>query len=238
VARINGGSFAIAHARLAHRYRLIQFGDAIVRHGISPSVEKWRLLTGSGCQRDMLAMVGEAPDEVTRVLCLGAAVEVTRAKAPIGGSVLEHVVDGGEDGSGDSHDCLLCSAARRDAVELGAQIAALLVDSRPCGLNQCRLWPGRSFAQAIGATLARTLVVARTDADSRDEMADRGKAAHVEPDLFARAQQSAQVLCRCVRDKARPLTSVLRPGTFLTCAAWANTSWKSPSLGQPVRQGH
>lgn len=35
-------------------------------------------------------------------------------------------------------------------------------------------------------------------------MADRGKAAHVEPDLFARAQQSAQVLCRCVRDKARP----------------------------------
>jgi hypothetical protein len=96
---------------------------------------------------------------------------------------LKHVVHGGEYGSGDSHDCLLCSAARLDAVELGAQIAALLVHSGPGGLDQCRLQPGRTFAQAIGATLARTLVVARTDAGPGDEMAGGGEAAHLEPDL-------------------------------------------------------
>ena len=61
---------------------------------------------GSGAAQIARAEVGGAPDEVTRVLCLEATVEVMRAKVLIGGSILEHVVDGGEDGSGDRHDCL------------------------------------------------------------------------------------------------------------------------------------
>src|SRR5215468_9656636 len=61
--------------------------------------------------------------------------------------------------------------------------------------------------------------------------------------LLVRAQQSAKLVRRGVRHKAGTdetmrqrsanhslsLTSVLRPGTFLTCAAFANTNWNSPS---------
>ena len=41
------------------------------------------------------------------------AIEVLDAQIPVGSPVADHLVDGGEDGSGDGHDSLLGSAAGR-----------------------------------------------------------------------------------------------------------------------------
>src|SRR5262245_61405074 len=105
------------------------------------------------------------------------------AEVLIFGSVLEDVIDGGEDGSGDGHDCLPCSTPRLDAVELSAQIAVLFADGRPGRLDQRGFQPGRTLAQAVGSALACALIVARTDAGPGDEMAVGGEATHVEPDF-------------------------------------------------------
>ena len=83
--------------------------------------------------------------------------------------VLEHVVDGGKNGGDDGHDRLLGAAPGFDAVELG-QIAVFLFYRRPGALHQRRFEPRSTLAQAIGSTLAGTLVVARTYASPRDEM--------------------------------------------------------------------
>ena len=56
----------------------------------------------------------------------GTAIEVITAKVLVHRPVLEHVVDGGKDGGGDSHDRLLGAAPGFDAVELGLQVAVFL----------------------------------------------------------------------------------------------------------------
>jgi putative ABC transport system substrate-binding protein len=53
----------------------------------------------------------------------------------------------------------------------------------PGALHQRRFEPGSTLAQAIGSTLAGTLVVARTYASPRDEMCVRREPAHVDSDL-------------------------------------------------------
>ena len=70
---------------------------------------------------------------------LGTAFEVIRAQVLIRGSVLQHVIDGGEHGSGNGYDCLLGAAPRSDAVELGLKVAALCARRGPGTLNQYRL---------------------------------------------------------------------------------------------------
>ena len=58
----------------------------------------------------------------------GATIEVVRAQVLIAGAVLEHVIDGGEDGSGDGADGLFGTAPGTGALELGLDVAALLAD--------------------------------------------------------------------------------------------------------------
>jgi hypothetical protein len=84
------------------------------------------------------------------------------AKVFVHRPILEHVVDGGQDGGEDGHDRLLWAAPGSDAVELSLQVAVFLFYRRPGALHQRSFKPGTALAQAIGSTLAGTLVVART----------------------------------------------------------------------------
>ena len=68
-------------------------------------------------------------------------------------------------------------------MELGLQVAVFLFHSCPGALHQRGFEPGSALAQAIGSTLAGTLVVARTYASPRDEMCVRREPAHVDADL-------------------------------------------------------
>src|ERR1700737_3650774 len=61
-------------------------------------------LVGEGSERNGVPEVGQALNEAMGLLLLGATVEVIGAEVLICGSVLEHVIDGGEEGSGDRHD--------------------------------------------------------------------------------------------------------------------------------------
>jgi hypothetical protein len=100
----------------------------------------------------------------------GPAIEVVAAQILIHRSILEHVIDGGEDRGGDREDRLLLAAASHDAGELRLQIAVLLFDGCPGALHQGGLEPDGALAYAIGSTLASTLVVARTKTSPGEEM--------------------------------------------------------------------
>src|SRR5216683_368485 len=138
-----------------------------------------------GDRRDLhsIAKFSQAFDQAIFLLVGGTTIEVIAAEILICRPVLEHVVDRGKDGGGDGHDRLLGAAPGFDAVELGLQVAVFLFYRRPGALHQRGLEPGSSLAQAIGSTLAGTLVVARTYAGPRDEMCVRRESAHVDPDL-------------------------------------------------------
>src|SRR5712671_580205 len=111
-----------------------------------------------------VAKVCQPFDQALFLLVDGPALEVVAAEVLIHRAVLEHVVDGGKDGGDDGHDRLLGAAPGFDAVELGLHIAAFLFYRRPAALNQRSLKPRSALAQAIGSTLAGTLVVARRHA--------------------------------------------------------------------------
>jgi hypothetical protein len=60
----------------------------------------------------------------------GLALEVVAAEVVIHRAVLEHVVDGGQDGGDDAYDGLLAAALGFEAIELGLQIATFLFRCR------------------------------------------------------------------------------------------------------------
>ena len=60
-----------------------------------------------------------------------SAVEVIGAEVLVERAVLEHVVDGAQEGGGDGANGFLGASAALDAVELGLEIAALGSDGCP-----------------------------------------------------------------------------------------------------------
>ena len=97
------------------------------------------------------------------------------SKVLIKGAVAQHVIDGGEDRSGNSADGLLGPTAMAQALELGLQVADLLAAGSPGTLHERGLQPWRAFAQSCGAAFACTLVIAWAQAGPRDQMAGGGK---------------------------------------------------------------
>ena len=59
---------------------------------------------------DGIAEVLKSGDQTFGLCGFGTAIEVITAEVLIAGSILEHVVDGGEDGSGDGGDGLFGAA--------------------------------------------------------------------------------------------------------------------------------
>src|SRR6266849_492853 len=162
----------------------ISLGDALRRPKRHPACRRRKKLTcsdraadsrrgrdpGSTClchghdRLDLygVAKVSQAFDQVCFLLFGRTANEVIAAEVLVHRPVLEHVVDGGKDGGDDGHDRLVGAAPRFDAIELGLQVAVFLFYRRPGALHQRGFEPGTALAQAIGSTLAGTLVVART----------------------------------------------------------------------------
>ena len=106
------------------------------------------------------------------MLCLEATVEVMRAKVLIGGSILEHVVDGGEDGSGDRHDYL--DDALAEHMVTNAQIAASKHSRRvrPC---RRRLAKSRGEKSLEGTISWRPLIVSLDRFTSSAGQKSRGR---------------------------------------------------------------
>src|ERR1700730_1094922 len=98
-------------------------------------------------------------------------------------SILEHVIDGVENGSRHSTDCLLCTATSPQTVELGLQVAPLLADSGAGALDQCGLEPRRALAEPGGAAFAGAFVIAWTQTGPGYEVGIGGKPGHVDADL-------------------------------------------------------
>src|SRR6516162_4779541 len=140
-------------------------------------------LTGQRSERHIVAKVSQALDQAFGLLAFGSGLKVIGAEVLIQGSVLEHVIDCGEDGGADGHDGLLRAAPRLDAQELGLQVAILLAHRGPCALHQRGFEPGGTFTHAIRSALVGALVVARTHTGPGDEMAFGRELAHVSADL-------------------------------------------------------
>jgi hypothetical protein len=140
-------------------------------------------LAGSGCEYHIVAKVSQTLDQAVGLLAFGSVLKVIGAEVLIQGSILEHVIDCGEDGSSDGHDRLLRAAPRLEPQELGLQITAFLAHSRPGALHECGLEPRGTLSQTIGSTFTGALVVARTETGPRDEMALGWETAHVGANL-------------------------------------------------------
>src|SRR5262249_29875830 len=127
-------------------------------------------LVGKGCELHRVPEVSKAFKETVLLPFLGVGIEVVGTEVLIHRSVLEHVIDGREDRSRNGNNSLLGAAAASDAVVLGLEITALLARRRPGALHQGGLEPGRAFANARGAALARALVAPRADASPGDQV--------------------------------------------------------------------
>ena len=110
-------------------------------------------------------------------------IEVIVPEVLIAGAILEHVIDSGEDGSGDGANGLFGAASGTDAVELGLDVAALLARRSPAALDQGGLKPRSTLSHAGRAPLTGTLVVLGAQTGPGDEMRRGGKSAHVVADL-------------------------------------------------------
>jgi hypothetical protein len=93
-------------------------------------------------------------------LCgFGTMVEMVVTKVVIAGTVLEHVVYGGKDRSGDGADSFFGTTPGSDSMELGLEIATLLAHSCPAALDQGCLEPRGALSHASGTPLPGALIV-------------------------------------------------------------------------------
>ena len=67
-------------------------------------------LAGSGCECHIVAKVSQTFNQAVGLLAFGSVLKVIGAENLIQVSILEHVIDCGEDGSSDGHDRLLRAA--------------------------------------------------------------------------------------------------------------------------------
>ncbi len=141
---------------------------------------------------DGISQVFQAVDETLGVSGFGSSVEVIISEVLIECAVLEHVIDGGDDGSRDSTGCLLRAATGANAMMLGSEIALLFARGGPGALDKSRFEPWIALAQTSGSTLAGALVVARTQGGPGDEVAGGREAAHVSAD-FGEDDPSAEI---------------------------------------------
>ena len=113
----------------------------------------------------------------------GSMVEVGDAEILVEGSILEHVIDRSQDRGRDGADRFLRAAPGSQAQELRLVVAVVRPLGGPGALNQHGLQPRGALAQSGALALAGALVLAATEARPGDQMAGRGKAAHVRADL-------------------------------------------------------
>ena len=124
--------------------------------------------------------VGQARKEALGETCSVARVKECAGEVVVGLVGSEHVVDGGEHGSGDSYDGLHGTPTALDAKKLSPKIGILGLRCAPGRLDYGGLEPGSALAQPRGTTLTSALVIAWTEARPRDEMSRTRETRHVD----------------------------------------------------------
>ena len=100
------------------------------------------------CELSGKAKVRQALEQTFCLLLFRTAVEVVRAEVVIAGAILEHVEDGGEDGSSDGADRLLGAASSTQPVELRLHITGLFPAGGPSALYERRLFCSTDTVEA------------------------------------------------------------------------------------------
>ena len=134
-----------------------------IRAGINPrghTLNRNRSLRRGGDGADEPEL-GNLTGQSSSVALWRSTSEVFGAEVLVEGAVSQHVVGGGQDRGGDGTYRLLGSAPVPQASELRLQVAFVLAAGRPGTLHEGGLQPSRPLTQPGGASLARTLVVAR-----------------------------------------------------------------------------
>src|SRR2546427_12291046 len=111
---------------------------------------------------DAVAEAFEATHQVSRHAARVEPVEIARAQILVRGSRRKHVVGGDEDLVADCHGCALGAPAGAQAMELVAEVAALLAGSGDRRLDQGCPEVHVPLASAGGLPFPGTLVVPRT----------------------------------------------------------------------------
>src|SRR6516162_362766 len=120
------------------------------------------------------AELGELPDKTARLGVRRAPIEVVGTEVAMRRIGSQHVIDGGEDGSGDGTDGLLRSAPGFQPLELRHVIAVFPAFGGPCALYEHGLQPRCTLAQTRGFHLACTLVLTGAQPSPGEQMTGGG----------------------------------------------------------------
>src|SRR5712692_3907673 len=134
-------------------------------------------------QVDLVAQAFEPPHEVLLDHLLIMLIEVVAAQVLIAPPVAQQMVDDDQDAMTNRDGGAFGSAPCGDAAILRRQIGILAVSSGVGGLDQEPARVGVAFARLATEPLARTLMIARTDAHPGRQMFGRGELVHLQADL-------------------------------------------------------
>ena len=96
-------------------------------------------------------------------------------RGPGSGCHFEHVVNGSEDGIGDSTDGLLGAAAGSNAQVLSVEVSLLGARGRPCAFDQSGLEPRGTLFHARGAAFSSAFVVLAAESGPGNQIAFGGE---------------------------------------------------------------
>src|SRR5271166_378971 len=124
----------------------------------------WRSLGGVGEEPDisLIAELGELGEETVDLGLRRALVEMVLSKIPELRTVLEHMIDRGQQRCGDRAESFRRAATALEALELRPEIAVLFVAGGHRALDERRLQPGRALPQFWGLAFAGALILAGT----------------------------------------------------------------------------
>ena len=108
------------------------------------------LVSGGACDRlkfDLETVPAELPDALAGPGLDRTLFEVVGAKVLMGSTILQHVIDRGEQRGGYGADCHLRPAFSAQPVERCPVVAVLLPFGGPCALDEHGLEPWSAFSQ-------------------------------------------------------------------------------------------
>src|SRR5215204_5127030 len=122
----------------------------------------------------------ETSNEMSGELGVVSTLEIVGAKFVVRDLILQDVVCGSQDGGGDGKDRLLGSSPALETKELRTQVRVAGAGGDPRDLDERGFEPRVAGSGPSGEPLAGTFFFFRAEDGIRDQVAGRGKPAHVE----------------------------------------------------------